>query len=1498
MVDKLGELIESLAVATVPFSFRPGRSRPKSHGSILVSLIELGAGGCLRALLGVESSALQSILKLRDTAATKGIVHSDDRSLLAIPSTPDVATVVQAFLIPTGVRSVGRIAFDAMCVKHIVTEMNLTGRTISACEAGLVARSVGHGLQSVQLSPKLAIDESMMSASLLVLDLSGKVEPNDLLMISTIFSFTTSLSDLVINSCNLSGSAVANMGRYSARLVEADVECSGLHMLVEAIACSKAISSVSFKSCYLGPKALQHIARLVATCHTLTSLVLDGNPLFGEIENWGEATASDKFAGECSPFFEALADSNVSALSLVGTGAGPKVMSTFAASIGTSDQKYSRLQHRSSTPLVTVNLSSNPITGAKMKEGARTIWDTTTLDSDIEGFTALCSALASSSVTDLSISRCQIGPKAIGAFSACVGSGLWLRSLSVSKNSEILDEAMVQLLDALKVTSLTKLDIADCNIGSTSASKLAEVLSVEHALRVSLEELDLSTSIYNRQTIGLEGAATLGAALLESNLHVLTLGAMETKLQLDGVDAIDLSGQQLQHADLVLVSPVIGSVKALKCLDVSENKMAGMRPDQPKGVLFEGACWGDASMRFFLDKCEPGPIEAVGHHKNGTFTMAGLWESDGTVSLVATRDVGEYSMSLRWDVERSVLVGEAQNNADQVVFQMKETPLDTLRKTLEHSTTLTRLGVRNIGLGPATLGQLSSLLPQMATLIALDLSLNPVTGTQFKQTGDQADQAEEGTAILDTVDTDLGGLVSCCEAIQASSISNLDMSGCHIGPVGVSILTKAVPLWFGLNEITVSSTGDMRSQQSFTLMGLQEGCTQTLELADSGIGPADLQFLGAVFASFARFGAKLKEVDLSTNPISSSESEEKWMAGPRDFTGLYAMCTELPSTVSTLLLENCQLEPKTVKVLAQLAPDVTVGHGAYVDEDPCQPASDLDPTQNGQLKHRPLYRETERMISRSHDYEEMAKNAEQVVKQSEQNARMNSQNWSPVEGHLYHHSGGMTYGNLSIVEAFPAVVEAQDQQAISRLASARDVLNNPHSLQERAVLQEQQERDAIDAKHSRLALDGPRKHRAEKQLELVRRAGRADVYRAYSTASPSQVVEVEQWLQDFGPVGGASEPVYSDEVGVLEGPGAVELMHLVKGRQGEDMTRDFEVAGASAHFGSSKLRKLQSDGNEANNSQQIARFKSQDSPLAAMNSAPKPKRLEPFKYPLPNPDSRQRNRTAFKLGVSEPDVPLTREQLFPELLLLHETELYEGSKGDGGWARIVLTAFDPGTGTYSAEVIALGAGSNGGQQWPAVHPYNVQRWAAGPSSLTAKEVEVGRTGLYEAKGTGGKWWPVKLTKKRSSVTFAATIEYTRQDKSRLKNRLQTNWPSVNIESIRARLPKTAVELQEHRRVSAAHEITAAAPDGLSDLQPANSPTADLGVYSEATDRFAPMVYPRPHRSPIVASLDGEARLDLLAWKAAREEKLAAGPFLRSDIGSYASGLDGTAVLLA
>ena len=177
-----------------------------------------------------------------------------------------------------------------------------------------------------------------------------------------------------------------------------------------------------------------------------------------------------------------------------------------------------------------------------------------------------------------------------------------------------------------------------------------------------------------------------------------------------------------------------------------------------------------------------------------------------------------------------------------------------------------------------------------------------------------------------------------------------------------------------------------------------------------------------------------------------------------------------------------------------------------------------------------------------------------------------------------------------------------------------------------------------------------------------------------------------------------------------------------------------------------------------------------------------------------------------------------------DALMLDAPGLYEGKDGEDKWWPITLTGLG-GDGSYTAEVV-----DSKKTKWPTVHPSNIQRvCSVKAAKIVGSAVKLDEAGVYEAKDSAGKWWPVTLTSRLAGSgwdasdggSFTATVA----------DPPSTKWPKVLAENMRLALPMAGSALREDLVLEQTGTLLADFYDGtcLVDLTPISAGRGGFGA---------------------------------------------------------------------
>eukprot|EP01043_Picozoa_sp_COSAG02_P048149 COSAG02_NODE_4698_length_5082_cov_4.415412_2_plen_1410_part_00 len=279
--------------------------------------------------------------------------------------------------------------------------------------------------------------DALKSTKIASVDLSGtSLGPTGLrYLLDYVREATAAVARLILDENPLTG------GRWDSGF---DKDITGVVSLCDTLKTSS-VTELSLAKCQLGPGSLGKLAEYVREAEAAVNcLTLDMNGIFGELYSDGDVKEADKFAGDCDAFLAALKGSNIVTLSLQKTGIGPVTLQKLATSLpaalnlltvtSTGDQ-YDPQTYTLTAGEEKIDMSNKKLGPADIQllsawlatpaaaAVARLILDENPLtcgtrssdfDKDITGVVNLCDTLKTSSVTELSLAKCRLGPDSLG----------------------------------------------------------------------------------------------------------------------------------------------------------------------------------------------------------------------------------------------------------------------------------------------------------------------------------------------------------------------------------------------------------------------------------------------------------------------------------------------------------------------------------------------------------------------------------------------------------------------------------------------------------------------------------------------------------------------------------------------------------------------------------------------------------------------------------------------------------------------------------------------------------------------------------------------------------------------------------------------------------------------------------------------------------------------------------------------------------------------------
>eukprot|EP01043_Picozoa_sp_COSAG02_P002825 COSAG02_NODE_67_length_42609_cov_14.506681_8_plen_981_part_00 len=370
--------------------------------------------------------------------------------------------------------------------------------------------------------------------------------PIDIKIMAAEYGFRGFIATLTSLNCENNLAMVGELESYGYYLKTSDVHAGIFNQLTDVLKTSQ-VTEVNFFACGIGPVALGHLNEWVREATAAVArLILDENPLTG--------------GGSCSTHFDTditgitdlcdtLKTSSVTELGLAKCRLGPGSLCKLAKYVREADMYAEAAVAR-------LILDENPLTGGNP-------WD---VDKDITGVTSLFDTLKTSSVTELGLAKCRLGPGSLGKLAEYVRDADAAIAYLALGSNRIGDEAMISLLDVLKDIPLISLDISNTNCGVCIATKLAELLSEETKFRAAVTSVNCLANKFGEADL-----ATLLTAIEGTSVRSLC-GLTE------GQTIADFSRQNLGPIDCKIIAAEYGFrgfIAAVAQLILDENPLTG-----------------------------------------------------------------------------------------------------------------------------------------------------------------------------------------------------------------------------------------------------------------------------------------------------------------------------------------------------------------------------------------------------------------------------------------------------------------------------------------------------------------------------------------------------------------------------------------------------------------------------------------------------------------------------------------------------------------------------------------------------------------------------------------------------------------------------------------------------------------------------------------------------------------------------------------------------------
>eukprot|EP01046_Picozoa_sp_COSAG06_P036160 COSAG06_NODE_3960_length_4717_cov_11.330446_4_plen_884_part_00 len=358
-------------------------------------------------------------------------------------------------------------------------------------------------------------------------------------------------------------------------------------------------------------------------------------------------------------------------------------------------------------------------------------------------------ALASSAVETLSLRHTAMGPKASAKLAATLRS-TQVTSLTISTNP-IHDDDMVELLEGLKDVGLVSLAISNTGVGVSTASKLAELLSGATKFSAAVASLRCGNNP------GMVGKLDWHGDLETSDAHADVFKQLTDSLKTSQVTEADFSSCGIGPVALGHLSDwVREATAAVESIDLSGCGLTGATKDRY------------------------GRWQKIDSNMDGFIAVCAVLGKVRTVRLV---DCGLGASSV---AELSKIFSDATAAIKSLTIDSTGVPAQyrfgklvdgTGPKTYTLTAAEDKIELSKKDLGSADVALLTAWLqrPEVSAAVTkLVLSECPLTGGTW-----------DGA-----FDTDLAGVTTLFDALKTSSVTELDLRKCRLGPRSTDKLSE------------------------------------------------------------------------------------------------------------------------------------------------------------------------------------------------------------------------------------------------------------------------------------------------------------------------------------------------------------------------------------------------------------------------------------------------------------------------------------------------------------------------------------------------------------------------------------------------------------------------------------------------------------------------------------------------------------------------------------
>eukprot|EP01043_Picozoa_sp_COSAG02_P019160 COSAG02_NODE_915_length_15986_cov_16.498584_4_plen_2230_part_00 len=635
------------------------------------------------------------------------------------------------------------------------------------------------------------------------------------------------LNSIALDGCAITGTTFGTsfgeqQGGHREKIEKLDVNLSGFNSFCLALKSSQ-IASLSLRECNLGPEALTMLADATKFMAALNSLKCGNNlGMVGELHPWGELKTPDAYAEVFKQLTDNLKTSQVTEVDFSSCGIGPVALGHLSEWVRDAEAAVARLI-----------LDKNPLTGGTWRD----------VDKDITGVTSLFDTLKTSSVTELGLAECRLGPGSLGKLAEYVRDAeAALTSMNCLKNP-IGDDGLATLVAAVKDSSVrsicglvegqTVADFSKQNLKPFDCKIIAAEFGfrgfIAAVARLILDKNPLTGGTWPRDVDkDITGVTSLFDTLKTSS--VTELGLAECRL---GPGSLGKLAEYVRDAE--------AAVTSVNCLanKFGEDDLATLLT-AIEGTSVRSLCGlteGQTTADFSGQKL--GPIDCK--------IIAAEYGFRGFIAAVA-----------RLILDENPLTGGGLIDVDKDI-----TGVTSLFDTLKTSS-VTELGLANCRLGPGSLGKLAEYVREATAAVArLMLDGNPLTGD---------------TSSSD-FDKDITSVMALFDSLKTSSVTELGLAKCRLGPGSLGKLAEYVrdaeaaltsinclANNFGDDDLATLLTA-IEGTSIRSLCGLTEGQTSAY-FSRQHLKPIDCKIIAAEFG-FQGFIAAVEAIAIGANPITS-----------------------------------------------------------------------------------------------------------------------------------------------------------------------------------------------------------------------------------------------------------------------------------------------------------------------------------------------------------------------------------------------------------------------------------------------------------------------------------------------------------------------------------------------------------------------------------------------------------------------------------------------------